>query len=155
MKIKKGMKSIMITKELSEAAVEMNYIFDNMSAEVLKKIPKSFRQFFKEIESKKYIFKYDKSKKLAEQKLLPETKGIIALMYRDYLCNEIEKQKYNEYCKKILEEEERKKIEKYNPNNIFKEKNKITPNQKILPTEYKKESLIKRIFNKIKRFFVK
>lgn len=37
----------MITKELSESAVEINCIFDNMTTETLQQIPKNFRNFFK------------------------------------------------------------------------------------------------------------
>lgn len=92
----------MVSKELSEAAVEINSIFDNMTADIISKIPQNVRSFFNKIASENYLFQYDKSKKLDEQELLPRTKGILALIYRDYLCNEDEKQSYIENCNKIL-----------------------------------------------------
>ena len=57
---RKGIEFIMITKELSEAAVEINSIFDNMTTETLKKVPNNFRDFLKKISSKTYSFQYDK-----------------------------------------------------------------------------------------------
>ena len=144
----------MITNELSKSAVEINAIFDNMTNEVLKKIPDDFKEFFKKISSETYMFKYDKTKSLSEQQLLPKTKGILALIYRDYLCNDIEKKKYIEHCKNVLQTIELKKIEKYNPNDIFK-KNQNSYQEEILPVIYNPDSLIKRIFNKIKRIFLK
>lgn len=145
----------MITKELSESAVEINSIFDNMSTDTLKKIPKNFRDFFKKISSETYSFQYDKSKSLEEQQLLPKTKGILALIYRDYLCNEIERQQYIEKCNKVLNIIKNHKYEIYNTNNIFKEKNNIQAKEEILPTVYKPESLIRKILNKIKCIFKK
>lgn len=90
-------------KELSEAAVEINSIFENMSSEMLNKIPKKLQNFFREIASKTYKFEYDKNKTLEEQSLKLKTKGIIALIYRDYICNQEERKdyinKYNNFCK--------------------------------------------------------
>ena len=49
-------------KEINEVAVEINSIFDNMSIELLNKIPLKIRKFFKNNASNKYIFEYDKTK---------------------------------------------------------------------------------------------
>ena len=46
----------MITKELSEAAVEFNCILKNASKDVVEKIPSEFITFLKSIESKTYKF---------------------------------------------------------------------------------------------------
>ena len=45
----------MVSKELSEAAVEINVILENTSPEIVSKIPKKFIVFLKEIASKNYI----------------------------------------------------------------------------------------------------
>ena len=84
----------MVTKELSEAAVEFNCILSNASPEIIKKIPKSFINFMKDIASTTYKFDYDKSKKLNEQTLKLETRGLISLVYSDYICNDKEKEEY-------------------------------------------------------------
>ena len=101
----------MVTKELREAAVEINSIFENMSIDLLNKIPQNFKEFFNKIASKDYKFEYDKTISLNEQRLLPKTKGILALIYRDYLCDEIEKENYNKEYNRVLMLKERQKQE--------------------------------------------
>lgn len=150
----------MVTKEMSEAAVEISNIFENMSLELNNKIPQSVKDFFEEISSKTYKFQYDKTKKLSEQNLSKKTKGIIAILYRDYICNEKEKEEYIREYNKILSKLEMDKQIKYAPNNIFKNKIKEefseNKNENMQLLEYEeKESFIKKIFNKIKNFFRK
>lgn len=147
----------MVTKELSEAAVEFNSILEYTSEDLKNKIPKKFLDFLQSIQSKTYKFEYDKTKKLDEQKLKPKTRGLIALVYQDYICNEDEKEEYIQKSQKIIKQIEENKREKYNPNDIFKDK-KIEPvkdtTNAVEIVEYK-ESVIKRIINKIKNIFTK
>ena len=145
----------MVTKELSEAAVEFNIILEYTSEELKNKIPKKFLDFLQSIQSKNYKFEYDKTKKLDEQKLKPKTRGLIALVYQDYICNEAEKEEYIQKSQKLIKQIEESKREKYNPNDIFKDK-KIENDRDTTNTveivEYK-ESIIKRIIRKIKNIF--
>lgn len=147
----------MVTKELSEAAVEFNSILEYTSEDLKNKIPKKFLDFLQSIQSKTYKFEYDKTKKLDEQKLKPKTRGLIALVYQDYICNEAEKEEYIQKSQKIIKQIEENKRKKYNPNDIFKDK-KIEPvkdtTNAVEIVEYK-ESVIKRIINKIKNIFTK
>ena len=147
----------MVTKELSEAAVEFNSILEYTSEDLKNKIPKKFLDFLQSIQSKTYKFEYDKTKKLDEQKLKPKTRGLIALVYQDYICNEAEKEEYIKKSQKLIKQIEESKREKYNPNDIFKDK-KIENDRDTTNTveivEYK-ESIIKRIIRKIKNIFTK
>ena len=147
----------MVTKELSEAAVEFNSILEYTSEDLKNKIPKKFLDFLQSIQSKTYKFEYDKTKKLDEQKLKPKTRGLIALVYQDYICNDAEKEEYIQKSQKIIQQIEESKREKYNPNDIFKDKkienDKDTTNT-VEIVEYK-ESIIKRIIRKIKNIFTK
>ena len=52
----------MVTKELSEAAVEFNCILEYTSEELKNKIPQIFLDFLKNIQSQTYKFQYDKTK---------------------------------------------------------------------------------------------
>ena len=145
----------MVTKELSEAAVEFNRILEYTSEDLKNKIPKKFLDFLQSIQSETYKFEYDKTKKLDEQKLKPKTRGLIALVYQDYICNEAEKEEYIQKSQKLIKQIEESKREKYNPNDIFKDK-KIETDKDTTNTveivEYK-ESIIKRIIRKIKNIF--
>ena len=145
----------MVTKELRVAAVEINSIFENMSIDLLNKIPQNFREFFNKIASKDYKFQYDRRVRLNEQKLLPKTKGILAFIYRDYLCDEMEKEKYNKEYNRVLMLKEIEKQEKYNANDIFKNRKNEGSNINTLPIKYKKMSLFRKIFEKLKSILKK
>lgn len=152
----------MVTKELSEAAVEFNCILKNASPEIIRKIPKSFISFMKNIASTTYKFDYDKSKKLNEQILKPETRGLISLVYSDYICNNKEKEEYIIKCQNYLKIKEKEAKEKYNSYNIF-EKSKVktqniendTITEETAMVEYKEKNFMQKVFEKIKYLFKK
>ena len=135
----------MVTKELTETAAEINVIFDNLSIEILNKIPINVKEFFENIASNTYCFEYDKTKTLNQQELKPKTKGIIALLYRDYICDEAEKQEYIQEYNMYISKKEEEKRQLYNPNNIFKESKDNTTNSAILPVVCKKEKWYTKI----------
>lgn len=148
----------MVSKELSESATELNEILENMSSELVNKIPREFIAFLKDIASKTYQFEYDKTKTLEEQNIKPKTKGLLALIYKDFLCDEQEKKEYLNHVSKVLDDIEQEKRERYNPDNIFKthkQEHKIQKNiigNENVMVEYK-ESIFKRFINKIKNIF--
>lgn len=150
----------MISRELSEAMTELNEVFNNTSIDVLKKIPKSFLQFVNDNTSETYKFEYDKSKSLKEQNLKPKTKGLIALIYRDFLCEDDERQMYKEKVLKNIQEIELEKHKKYNPDTIFEnkkniDKTKLEQNEILEETNLisKQDNLFIRLINKIKSIF--
>ena len=149
-------------QEINEVAVEINSIFDNMSIDVLNKIPLKIRDFFKNNASSTYSFEYDKTKSLNEQNIKDKTRGMIALLYRDYVCNDAERKEYNDIYTEFLNKKEEEKRTLYNPNDIFKkadnkicENNYDTENINYLEVIDNKPNFIKRIFNKILSFFKK
>lgn len=147
-------------QEINEVAVEINSIFDNMSIDVLNKIPLKIRIYFKNNASSTYSFEYDKTKTLNEQKIKDKTRGIIAFLYRDYICDDVERKEYNDIYTEFLNKKEEEKRKLYNPNDIFKKvdnENNIyyNKNTNYLEVIKNKPSFIKRIFNKIFNFFKK
>ena len=67
-----------------------------------------------------------------------------------------EDEESKEKLKKIYEENEKIHQEKYSSSNLFKDKNKEqNVNNQNLQVSNQKENLLKRIFNKIKKFFKK
>lgn len=149
----------MVSKELSEAAVELNVILENTSPELVSKVPKKFLAFLNEIASKNYIFKYDNTKSLEEQEIKPKTKGLLALIYKDFLCDPQEKQEYINHIALVTEKIEQRKREKYNTDNIFnnnKNYNIQDNNNEDISTEMQiveyKEPIFKRIVNKLLKF---
>ena len=147
----------MVTKELSEAAVEFNCILENSSKNIIEKIPTKFLDFMKDIASKTYEFNYDKSKSLNEQNLKPETRGLIALVYQDYICNNEQKKEYIRKSRLFANKMEDLKREKYNPDNIFKKQEQLKNTEEVMTNEVAmieyKESIFKRFINRIKSIF--
>ncbi len=148
----------MVSKELSEAAVEFNCILEYTSEELRNKIPQKFLYFLKSIQSQTYKFEYDKTKKLNEQDLKSQTRGLIALVYQDYICNENEKSEYLQKAKKIIMQKEADKRNLYNPDDIFKNKDRIIPEEiqtfeKTRMTIVQEEKWYQKILNLIKNIF--
>ena len=85
-----------MNQEFKEVAVEINSIFDNLPMDLQNKIPLRIRDFFKNNASTTYSFVYDKSKRLSEQNIKDKTRGIISILYRDFLCNDVERKEYND-----------------------------------------------------------
>jgi hypothetical protein len=141
---------MVITEELSRAAVEVNALLDNVSDEVLKRIPNQFIQYLKEIESYDYYFEYDPLKTLEQQGFSDEALKIIGLIYKDYLCNDTEKREYINFLQEYSFNQEEEKRKKYNPENIFKSRQEKLDKSTAL-IEYK-ETIFTKIINKIKMF---
>lgn len=102
-------------------------------------------------------FKLKDNVHLNKQNLLPETKAILAIFYRDYWAND-------EQYKFILEKEkkdevllEKMKKDKYNPNDIFS-KSTINKQKGLSQLDEKEQELVKvndGIFIKIKKMIFK
>lgn len=86
--------------------------------------------------------------------MLHETRVLLSLIYRDYICKaEERKQLLQNDVDEIKREEEYLK-EKYNVDNIFKERDNYgikTEEIEEKQITIRKESIIKRIFNKIRK----
>ena len=149
-----------MTRAYSEAAVEVLDILDHTVEEKVKLIPTKFINYLKENAAKDYVAKLDYSKPINEMNIKIETKGILGAICRNWWWNEEEKQ---EYARLVREKEIKHQEElrtKYNPDDIFKNKNKIenfetreeinNENKQII--QYK-ESIFKRIINRIRALF--
>ena len=105
-----------------------------------------------------YIVNINPDVGLQNQNLLEETKQLLKEIYLTYFTSTDQKQKIAQYDKYISLVEEDLKRQKYDYNRIFKNKESsiVDDNDNIqnTMTEYK-ESFLKRLFAKIKRFFKK
>lgn len=147
----------MVTKELSRAATEVNIILENSTSDVKNRIPHTFKKFLKDIEDKTYTFNYDTNKRLNEQKISNLTRGIITLIYKDYLCKD--REGYLEKLQIDLLKQDEIRQEKYNLDNIFSNKsydNNINDSKdEVALVEIKNEVWYKKILNFFKRIFLK
>lgn len=72
----------------------------------------------------KYVPQIDYSKSINEQKLLKDTRVILSLIYRDYICTKEEREEIDERDRKEMRKKEREAQIKYSYDNLFKKKNK-------------------------------
>ena len=145
----------MVTKEFAEAATEINKILSYLPTEYVKKIPIKLRKFFEDVESKEYIPNIDPYKQLDKQDLKPKTQTLLIIIYRNYWCTEQERAELDKILIKNDKKYEKKLREKYNPDDIFKNKQKIltTIQDTNLSIEIRKENFIIRLINYIKELF--
>lgn len=149
-----------MTLEYQRSLTELNSILNYMNVEYIKKIPTKFIDFITKNMDKDYIPNIDKNVPINQQELKKDTKILLSLIYRNYWCDSETKQDLlhqDLIDKKHFEQE---MLEKYNPDNIFKNKQKIiqeetTISENVQLVEYKQPSWYKNIFKNIKEWFVK
>lgn len=135
------------------AYAEVDTILSLMDKKYVNRIPEKLRKIFKEDKKSDYTINIDVNKSLNEQNLQRETMVILAMLCVNYWCDSEEEKQ--ELIKAYSENEKKNEAEiraKYNPDNIFKNTEQTHENRELV--EYN-ESIIKRLWNKIKSFFVK
>lgn len=134
-----------------QAYSEVDEFLGLISNENRNKIPKKLREFFKEEKDINYIKGINPNVPIKNQELKEETLGIIALLNLQYWCeDENEKRRLKEvYAKNEKIYQEHLQVQ-FNPNEIFKKREPIKENVSIV--EYK-ETIIKKLINKIKNMF--
>lgn len=137
-------------KESQLAYAEVDAILNMLETEAVEKIPLKVREFFKNEKDKNYIPKISENfYDIDNIELMRETICLLTILDINYWCEtEEEKQFILNKLKendKIKEEELR---EKYNPDNIFKNRNDT---QEIVAiVQYKEPSFLRKLFKKIK-----
>ena len=144
----------MNTKELTVVATEVNEVFNNLSSDILGKIPTTIIKFFKDNVSDSYVFIYDKTKSLKEQKLNPKTKGVLAFLYKEYICDSENKEEYDKVYREFIIEWEKQKAS-FEPEKLFQGKNKKNEFVEALPTKVVSEKWYVKVLKCIKNKFSK
>lgn len=92
--------------------------------ESVEKIPKERLKLYIDKMDKSYHYKVDKSKTFEQQQMSEKTKAIFANIFRDYWATDYQRERIlakENYDNQKREEEKRNK---YNPDNIFKNRKK-------------------------------
>lgn len=136
-----------VNEELSKAYTEVYSILKFVDEYYVSKISDKFLEYIYKQMDNTYIPNIDMSIPLEKQELMEDTVNILALIKYNYWC---EDEKEKKEIINILNENEQKYQnelrEKYNPEDIFK-------NKKMLIIDDNKENILKKLFNKIKNFF--
>lgn len=141
--------------EYRKALYEVYVVLEHTNEEIKNRIPKKFIEFIKENMDKRHEFYLKENLGLEKQDLMLETKQILALIYRDYICSKEERKKLILQEKEKQNKKEEKNEEKYNINfkkNANNKKNgieEIEDNQENSLVKVEKEKWYKRLINKI------
>lgn len=146
----------------NDSYVEILEILKHMDKVYVNKIPKKLIEFFEDNKSRDYQFKYNSDLELDKQILNVNTLALLAMLNLNYWCENKEHRnelidKYNKNEQKYQEELR----EKYNPDDIFKNKSKnietdidtISASEKVQLVEYKEEKWYQKIFSRILNLF--
>ena len=144
-----------MVNETELAYAEVDAILELLEDEYVNRIPAQVREFFKKEKNKEYILNIRSDIGLDGQKIKAETISLLTLLQINYLCDSEEERKE---IRKELQENDRLKEEesreKYNPDNIFKNRNnKLEKEENVAMVEYKEPSFIRRILDRIKILF--
>lgn len=147
-------------KDIDLAYAEVYEILNLLEDEYVEKIPEKVRNFFKEERFEEYKPEIKVDVPLTKQNLKRETMVLLAILNLNYWC-ETEEEK-QEFLNELAQNEKEKKEleEKYNPDNLFKNKTKNSNTNNLYEEnlqmiEYKKPNLIKRLLEKIVKLFKK
>ena len=160
------MTNLMIKKKVEKMIndIARNYsevyeILNLLGSKYIEKIPKKLYSFFEEERDLNYK-KYSNLQEVENDSNIDEnTLSIIAYLYIQYWCNnEDEKKELLKIYKNNDLMHEKELREKYNPDDIFKKCNNKKDNVDNIEENQAnmiayKESIFKRIINKIKRLF--
>ena len=138
-----------------KAYKEIVEILRYVPKESVNKIPKNMIEVFTTNMDNEYEFHIDINKNFEEQKILEETKAILANIFRDYWATPYRKERIIAHENYDRQKIEKQKNDKYNPNDIFKIKNKNQEEKaNNLPVEHK-EKFYKKILGFLKKIFNK
>lgn len=152
-----------MNKVNSEVYVDISIIIKMMPEEMRNKLSKRFIKFIENNKSTNYNSNINPEIPLKEQELRQETKEMLGIIYRDYLCSKEERTRLIREEEIELEHIEKEKRKQHDPNNIFKNRaisdgihsenieNKPITNEKNLIKV--KENLFSKILKKLKNFF--
>lgn len=146
----------MVDIQYARAYKEVLEILKFVSTEDYNKIPKEQIEFFQNNLDKDYKYTYMPFKSLNEQDVMELTKYIIILLFKEYWATDLQKKKIiakQEFDREKLEEE---KTQKYNINDLFKNKkanilDEKKENMQII--EYKEPNFYEKIIEKLLKIF--
>lgn len=143
-----------------QALSEVYSIINHLDKNLYKRIPNNFIKMIENNRDLKYDVNIDYTKNINEQNLLRETRVILSLIYRDYLCTKEEMEKIILNDKKELEQNEQMLREKYkidfDKRDKEKTKKEINYEEKSKPqalVEIKPKAWYEKLIEKILKFF--
>ena len=139
-----------------QAFSEVKCILDFLPINYAEKLPKKLLNIIDSLYDEKFRIDINPNLELKNQNFTEDTKNIIAVLKYNYWCkNDEEKENLARMFKENEDKYQEDLREKYNPDNIFKNRKQEDTEINNLPVVIKKENLFMRVVNFIKEFFNK
>ena len=142
---------------INQAFTQVYDVINHMEIEMQEKIPKKFIDLIRENRDLDYKLNINYKEDIKKQ-LLKESKVILSLIYRDFLCSKEKKEKLLQLDleeirreEKILSEKYEIDLEKRKKEKIEKNIEKIKEQDEKLPIKVEKEKWYKKIFEILKK----
>lgn len=142
-----------VTKEQAMAYTEVIEVLKYMPKEEQNKIPKDIYKYYKDNMDTSYNFNIDIEKTFEQQKLLEKTKIVLAILFRDYWATEEQREKIKNKEKNDIYLLELEKKEKYNSDDIFKQRKESKIEETKALIEYKEEKWYDKFLGFMKKIF--
>lgn len=150
------------TENYDKAYAEVIEVLNYIPLEDYKKIPKTYIKYMEENSDENSAFVYNIALPFEKQNISGAAKDLLGMIFRLFIISQEKKDKLNAKDKENKNNEEREKRIKYNPDNLFKNRNvQEYANKK--SNEYKTNSLVKtkketfftKFLNLVKKLFKK
>lgn len=142
-----------MTLEYKQSLTEINTILNFMEKEYINKLPNKLIKFINENMDNSYISDISANTPINEQNLKNDTKILLSLIYRNYWCSEEKKKELLGEDTYLKSEKEKEIREKYNSDNLFKNKVLEQQNKQVednVALMQVKESFFTKVINKLK-----
>lgn len=147
-----------MTSNYQRTLSDIDLIIEQLDSTTKNKIPQKMQKFIHENKLENYTPQINTNIPLEEQVLHKDTKVFLAMLYLNYFCTtQEEKEEFKSQLNQNEIKYQKELEEKYSIDNIFKKtKEEVieepAEEENLAMIEYK-ESIIKRILNKIFSFF--
>ena len=108
--------------DYNKRLVEVSEILNHLKKSDYDKIPKEVIDVIEKNKDKEYIWKYDETKDLKNQNVSKDTIAILSYINMQYLLNEEQRKFVQEIFNENQKKLENLKKDKYNSDNLFKDK---------------------------------
>ncbi len=141
-------------EEYDKAYYEVIEVLNYIPLADYNKIPKKYIRFMEENCDENGTFVYNIALPFEKQNISETAKNILGMIFRLFIVNQDKKNELNNKDKESQRLKELEKQMRYNPDNLFKRnnKNKKEVKENVALVE-EKNSIIKKIWNKIKNIF--
>lgn len=145
-------------ENLNKRAVsEVIQILNHTEKEIIERIPEKFIKFLFDNADNEYEPNIDFFDENWENSIDEDAKALLAIIYRDYIASDNERNELLEEERKENAKQEELLREKYNPDNLFKNNQKTEEQKDFVSNtqleEIKEISWYKRLFKKILSIF--